>query len=123
MGLIAAFLIPVVLFFWFAFCFTLWAWFRTIVCLFECKFTRAALWFNTGVALLLWWTNKWESWDHFLPGACFFIGLGALGTFVRYLKQTLPPRNKPFSPTGFGHKIPANDNRLVVFSVHAKNEG
>ena len=84
MGLIAAVLIPIVLFFWLAFCFTIWSWLQAIVCLCQCKFIGASLWLNAGVAMLLWWTGKWESWDAFLPGAVFFIGVGALGTFMRY---------------------------------------
>src|SRR5262245_55033333 len=84
MGLVAPVLMGIVLFYWLAFMGTIWAWFRTIVCLCECKFIRAALWFCVGTAMLIWWTNKWESWDHFWPGAAFFVGLGALGTFVRY---------------------------------------
>jgi hypothetical protein len=58
-----------------------------IINLCECKFIRASLWLNAGVAMLFWWTDKWESWEAFLPGAAFLVGLGALGTFVRYCSK------------------------------------
>src|SRR5215813_4155495 len=63
MLLISPVLIAVVLFYWFAFCFTLWAWFRAIVCLCECKFIRASLWFNAGVFILFWWFDKPHGWN------------------------------------------------------------
>ena len=84
MGLIAPVLMGVVLFYWLAFCFTIWAWLRAIINVCECKFIRTALWFNVGTAMVLWWTDKWESWDAFWPGAAFFVGVGALGTGLRY---------------------------------------
>src|SRR5262245_21324411 len=45
---VAIVLIAVVLFFWLAFCVTVWAWLQTSFCLFEGKFIRAAIWFNVG---------------------------------------------------------------------------
>jgi hypothetical protein len=84
----------IVLFYWLALCFTVWAWLRAILNLCECKFIRASLWFVTGTWMLFWWLNEsMRSWDNFLPGACFFVGLGALGTFVRYARR-LAPTNK-----------------------------
>jgi hypothetical protein len=84
MGLISAFLIPIVLFFWLAFCLTVVAWLKALSHLCLGNFIRSAAWFNVGTAMVLWWTDKWESWDHFLPGAAFFVGVGALGTFARF---------------------------------------
>ena len=75
----------VVLFYWLMFCLSLWAWFKTITCLCKCQFIRSAIWWNIAVALLLWWTDKWESWDTFWPGAVFFVGVSVLGTLVRTL--------------------------------------
>jgi len=69
MGLIAPVLIAVVLFFWFAFCVTVWAWLQIIFCLCECKFIRAALWFNVGVFMLFLWFDKPHDWDTMMPGA------------------------------------------------------
>jgi hypothetical protein len=105
MGLIAAFLIPLVLFFWFALMFTLWAWLRAIVNLCQCKFIRAALWFNVGVFMLFWWTDKPHDWDTMMPGVVFFTGLGALGTFARYCKkrqamQAIPAWTSPSNAVG-----------------------
>jgi hypothetical protein len=36
-------------------------------------------------------TDKWESWHTFLAEAAFSIGVGALGTFVRYAGRSLGP--------------------------------
>jgi len=124
MGLIAAFLIPIVLFFWFAFCLTIVAWLKVLAHLCPGNFIRAALWFNVGTAMVLWWTDKWESWDHFWPGAAFFVGLGALGTGLRYYLKWKRKRMlaMPTIPAWTPPKTPANDNQLVVFSLHAKSE-
>src|SRR5262249_35249855 len=77
----------VVAFYWFAFCFSLWAWFKTITCLCERKFIRSAIWFNVGVFMLFWWYDKPHDWDTMMPGVVFFTGLGALATFVRWRKK------------------------------------
>jgi len=119
MSLIAAVLIPIVLFFWFAFCFTVWAWLRTIINLCECKFIRASLWFNAGVAMLFWWTDKWESWDAFLPGAAFFIGVGALGTFARYCSKRKAMQAIPTMPA-WTPPIEATENIAPVIEVEYK---
>jgi hypothetical protein len=100
MALVAIVLIAVVLFYWFAVMLSVWAWFRTIVCLCECKFIRAALWFNAGVFMLFWWFDKPHDWDTMMPGIVFFTGLGALGTVIRYyLKRksmlAIPARTTP----------------------------
>ena len=58
MGLLAAFLIPVVLFFWFAFCLTVIAWLKTISHLCLGNFTRAAAWFCVGSGMLFWWFDE-----------------------------------------------------------------
>jgi len=116
MVLIAPVIIGVVLFFWFAFCLTIWAWFKTITYLCECKFIRAALWCNVGTAMVLWWTDRWESWDAFWPGAAFFTGIGVLGTFLRYYlkwRKSRPAIPAPAWPT----PTAANDNQLINISV------
>jgi hypothetical protein len=121
MGLIAAVLIPIVLFFWFAFCLTLWAWFKAIVHLCKLLFIRGALWFNAGVFMLFWWFDKPHGWDTMMPGIVFFTSLGALGTFIRYYLKWR--KSRPTMPAWTPPKTPANDNQLVVFSLHAKSEG
>jgi drug/metabolite transporter superfamily protein YnfA len=83
MLLIAPVLMGIVLFYWLAFCFTIWAWLRAILNLCECKFIRASLWFVTGTWLLFWWFGKPHDWDDFAPGAAVFISVGVLATFVR----------------------------------------
>src|SRR5262245_57330490 len=118
---VAVLLIGVVLFYWFAFCLTIIAWLKTLSHLCFGNFIQAAHWFNVGTAMVLWWTDKWESWDAFWPGAAFFVALGALGTFIRYyLKKR---KSRPTTPAWTPPKTAANDNQLVVFSLHAKSEG
>jgi hypothetical protein len=56
-------------------------------CNFGGNFIRCALWLNVGTAMVLWWTDKWEGWDAFLPGAITFTCVGALGTFARYMQR------------------------------------
>jgi hypothetical protein len=54
MVLIAPVLMGIVLFFWFAACFTLWAWLQTIFCLCQLQFVRATIWFSLGSGMLFW---------------------------------------------------------------------
>ena len=122
MGLIAAVLIPIVLFFWFAFCFTLWAWFKAIVHLCKLQFIRGALWFNAGVFMLFWWFDKPHDWDTMMPGIVFFTSLGALGTFVRYCLKWKRKRMQAMPAPAWTPPTPANDNPLVTFSLHVKSE-
>ena len=64
MGLVAPILIGIVLFYWFAFMLTIWAWLQTIIHLCKCQFIRASIWFCTGTAMLVWWDGRY-SWDNF----------------------------------------------------------
>src|SRR5262249_43907580 len=123
MGLIAAVLIPIILFFWLAFMGTIWCWLQTIICLCQLKFTRATIWFSLGCGGLFWWMGTDIDFDKWLHGSAAIVGLSVLATLLRYLNRILPPRKKlfkPRSPTGFGPKPPANDNQLVVFSLDVK---
>ena len=88
----------VVAFYWFAFCFSLWAWFKTITCLCERKFIRSAIWFNVGVFMLFWWSDKPHDWDTMMPGVIFFTGLGVLATFVRWRKKQQAMQAMPMMP-------------------------
>jgi ABC-type long-subunit fatty acid transport system fused permease/ATPase subunit len=87
MLLIAPVLMGIVLFYWLAFCFTVIAWLKVISNLCSGNFIRSSFWFNVGTAMVLWWTDKWESWDAFWPGAAVLVALGALGTFARCMKR------------------------------------
>jgi hypothetical protein len=49
--------------------------------------------------MLFWWTDKPHDWDSFGPGACFLVGLGALGTFVRWRKKQQAMQTIPTMPT------------------------
>jgi hypothetical protein len=100
MGLIAAFLIPVVLFFWFAFCLTVIAWLKTISHLCFGNFTRAAAWFAIGCGLLFWWMGTDIGFDTWLHGSAMIVGVGALGTFARFYirHRRAAPAVTPFEP-------------------------
>ena len=101
MGLIAAVLIPVVLFFWFAFCLTVIAWLKTISHLCFGTFTRAAAWFAIGCGLLFWWMGTDIDFDTWLHGSAMTVGVGALGTFARFYirHRQAAPAVTPFEPT------------------------
>jgi hypothetical protein len=54
--------------------------------------------------MLFWWFDKPHDWDSFMPGACFLVGLGALGTFARYCSKrkamlSVPASTPPFEAT------------------------
>ena len=87
MALVAPVILAVVAFYWLAGCLTVIAWLKAISNLCFGNFIRAAIWFNVGVWLLFWWFDKPHDWDSFMPGACFLVGLGALGTFARYCSK------------------------------------
>jgi hypothetical protein len=87
MALVAPIILAVVAFYWLAGYLTVIAWLKAISNLCFGNFIRAAIWLNVGIAMVLWWTDKWESWDAFLPGAITFTCVGALGTFARYMKR------------------------------------
>jgi len=89
---VAIFLMLVVAFYWFAFCGTIWFWMNALFSLCRLHFIRAAIWFVCGCWMMLWWYDKPGrelTWDDngYLFFAAFWIGLGALGTFVRWRKK------------------------------------
>jgi hypothetical protein len=61
-----------VLFFWLAFCFTIWAWVRVL----GGKFIRASLWFSAGVGMLIWWGYGDASFDDWWKVSIVFVGTG-----------------------------------------------
>ena len=109
--LLAIVLSAIVLFYLFAFYISVVAWLNALGHLFRGNFIRCALWLDVGIWMLFWWNDsdtRTLDWDHFLPGACFFIGLGALATFARYCSKrkamqavpTMPVWTPPFEATG-----------------------
>jgi hypothetical protein len=67
-------------------------------------FIRAAIWFVCGCWMMLWWYDKPGrelTWDDngYLFFAAFWIGLGALGTFVRWRKKQQAMQTIPTMPT------------------------
>jgi len=87
MGLIAEILIPVVLFYWFAFCFTVIAWLKAISNLCLGNFTRASTYFSIGCGLLFWWVGSDIDWDTWVGGSAVIVSVGALGTFARFYNR------------------------------------
>ena len=89
---VAIVLMAVVLFYWLAFMGTIWFWMNALFSLCRLHFIRAAIWFVCGCWMMLWWYDKPGrelTWDDngYLFFAAFWIGLGALGTFVRWRKK------------------------------------
>jgi hypothetical protein len=109
MGLIAMVLIPIVLFFWFAACFTLWAWLQTIFCLCQCKFIRATIWFSIGTGMLFWWMGTDIDWNTWLGGSAVIVGMGVITSLLLYIKRhsrpTVPAWTRPIDAVGSQHSI------------------
>jgi hypothetical protein len=115
MGLIAAVLISIVLFFWLAFCLTVIGWLKAIYHLCFGKFTRSALWFCVGCGMLFWWMGTDIDFDTWLHGSVAIVGMGALGTFVRFYRrpQRAVEAVPPFEPA------PVVLNINIELSPHA----
>ena len=105
---VAIVLIAVVLFFWLAFCVTVWAWLQVVFCLCQLQFVRATIWFSLGSGMLFWWMGTDIDFDTWLRGSAVIVGMGALGTFARYCSKrkaiqvipTMPAWTPPFEATG-----------------------
>ena len=125
--LIAILLGAIVLFYWLAFMATIWWWFNAVVALCKGHFIRAAIWFCLGCGMVLWWQgteiipHPWD-FDEWLRGSAWVVGLGALATFVRWRKKQQAMQTIPTMPVWTPPKTPANDNQLVVFSLHTRSE-
>jgi hypothetical protein len=125
MGLIAAVLIPIILFFWLSFMLTLWAWLQTIFCLFQGKFIRATIWFSVGCGMLFWWFDEDVSFDEWWQMSLMFVVLGALATFAKFynrhrqaVQTVTPSETPPFEPAPVVVNIninidPHTDHRTV----------
>ena len=121
--LLAIVLGGVLLFYWFALMFTIWCWLQVIFCLCLLQFVRATIWFSLRSGMLFWWMGTDIDFDAWLHGSAVIVGLGTLGTFVRWRKKQQAKLSIPTMPTWTPPKTPANDNQLVVFSLRAKSEG
>ena len=126
--LIAIVLIAIIWFYLGAIYLTVVAWLNAVGHLLQGHFSRAAAWFCVGVGMLLWWNgtetipHPWD-FDAWLKASAWVVGLGALATFVRWRKKQQAMQVIPTTmPTWTPPTAPANDNRLVTFSLHAKRE-
>jgi hypothetical protein len=103
----------VVLFYWLAFCLTVAAWLNAVGHLLRGNFIRASIWFSIGCGMLFWWQGSdvipdpWD-FDKWLRGSTVIVGIGALGTLVRFLRKwkamqavpTMPEWTPPAEATG-----------------------
>ena len=110
---LAIFLMLVVAFYWGAFYLTVAAWLNAIGHLFRGNFIRASIWFSIGCGMLFWWQGSdvipdpWD-FDKWLRGSTVIVGIGALGTLVRFLRKwkamqavpTMPEWTPPAEATG-----------------------
>src|SRR5215831_10417156 len=102
---VAIFLMAVVLFYWLALCLTVAAWLKALIHLLGGNFIRAAIWFSVGCGMLFWWQgtevipHPWD-FDAWLRGSAMIVGVGALGTFVRFYRrhQQAVEAVPPFEP-------------------------
>ena len=101
---VAIFLMLVVAFYWFAFMATIWWWFNAVMALWAGHYIRAAIWACLGFGMLCWWQGEnvipdpW-AFDRWLKGSAWVVGLGALGTFVRWRKRQRAMQAVPTIPT------------------------
>ena len=109
---VAIFLMLVVLFYWLAFCGTIWFCFNGLMALWAGHFIRASIWFSLGVGMLFWWQgtevipHPWD-FDAWLRGSAVIVGIGVLATFLRWRKRqamqtipTMPVWTPPADATG-----------------------
>ena len=109
---VAIFLMLVVLFYWLAFCGTIWFCFNGLMALWAGHFVRASIWASLGVGMLFWWQgtevipHPWD-FDAWLRGSAVIVGIGVLATFLRWRKRqamqtipTMPVWTPPADATG-----------------------
>src|SRR6516165_7789377 len=85
--LLAIVLGAVLLFYWFSFMFSIWCWLQVIFCLCQLQFVRATIWFSLGSGMLFWWMGADIDFDTWLRGSAVIVGVGVIGTFVRWRKK------------------------------------
>ena len=110
MVVIAPVLMAVVLLYWLALCATIWFWGNALFALLKGHFIRASIWFSLGCGALFWWQGSdlipdpWD-FDKWLRGSTVIVGIGALGTLLRFLRkwkamQAVPAWTAPPEATG-----------------------
>jgi hypothetical protein len=107
MGLVALFLIPVAMFFFGAFMFTLLTLPKMIICLSKHQYIRASLWICAGIFMLNWWDGK-HGWEELIPFYLACVGAGVIASGWRYSKRPTQPLVQPWTspPTFDGNVIP-----------------
>src|SRR5262249_50503497 len=95
---VAIFLMVVVLFYWLAFCLTVAAWLKALSHLCLGNFIRASIWFSIGSGMIFWWTSADIDLDTWKQGSAVIVGMGALGTFVRWRKKQQAMQTIPTMP-------------------------
>jgi hypothetical protein len=97
---VAIVLIAVVLFYWLAFCGTIWFWMNALFSLCKGHFIRASIWASLGFGMLAWWQgtevipHPWD-FDKWLRGSAVIVGIGVLATFVRWRKKQQAMQAEP----------------------------
>jgi|SRR5262245_2545918 len=117
MGILAVFLIGVVLFYWFAFWGTVWAWFCAIVDLCHGRIIRAAIWFCIGAGMLLWWFGKETTFDQWWYGSLTVVGAAVVIAFVNLLQRrekAVKPTTEPLPEPGTGPVTFVQNNLILV---------
>jgi hypothetical protein len=108
-----AVIMGIVLFYWFAFMGTIWAWVCTIINLCQLKFIRASLWFCTGTAMLVWWDGRYH-WKEFLPVYIAIVGAGVIAAGWRHSNS-----RRSFTPAG---TTPPETSNVVPFIKATRDE-
>jgi len=119
---VAIFLMLVVAFYWIAFYISVIAWLNAVGHLLKGNFIRASIWFSIGCGMLFWWQGSdvipdpWD-FDKWLHGSAVIVGIGALGTFVRFYRrhQRAVEAVPPFEPA----PVVLNINIELSTSPHA----
>ena len=98
---------------------------NAIFALIKGHFIRAAIWGSLGFGMLAWWKgtdvipDPWD-FDKWLKGSAWVVGFGAIATFVRYCRKRKAMQAITTMPAWTPPKTPANDNQLVMFSLHER---
>jgi hypothetical protein len=103
--LIAIVLSAAMLFYLAAFYISVVAWLNAVGHLIKGNFIRAAAWFSIGSGMLFWWMDADIDFETWLRGSAVIVGMGALGTFVRWHReqqamQAVPEWPMPAEATG-----------------------
>jgi hypothetical protein len=122
-----------VLFYWFAFMFTLYTLPSAILCLCKNQYIRASLWASAGLAMLIWWDGRY-GWDMPMPLYIVLVGVGVIATAWRYSKRfrqtavppwTPPPDTTnviPFVPASGRHGAQAARSGKATFKIIVAND-